>query len=44
MYIYILSAAKLIKLATAGGDDEGNLGIAEHRELVGFLEQTISSF
>lgn len=37
------AAAELIKLATAGEDDETNLGIAQHRELIGLFEQPISS-
>ena len=40
----IPSAAELEELAAAGEDDESDLGVAEHGELISFLQQTISSF
>lgn len=33
-------AGVLEKLAFSGEDDESHFGIAEHRDLVGFLQQT----
>lgn len=40
----LVGAGKVEELAAAGGDNEGNLGIAEHRELQSFVEQTAPSF
>lgn len=34
----------LIEPSAAGEDDEGDLGIAEHGELVGLLEEAIPAF
>ena len=38
------TAAKLVQFSSIGEDDESNLGIAKHGELISFLQQTISSF
>lgn len=35
------AAAELVKLPAVGEDDESDLGVAEHGELVGFLEEPI---
>jgi len=43
-YIYIpLSAAELVELAAVGEDDERDLGVAEHGELVRLLEQPVAA-
>ena len=36
-------AAELVELAAAGEDDERDLGVAEHGELVGLLEQAVAA-
>ena len=36
-----LCAAELVELAAVGEDDERDLGVAEHGELVGLLEQSV---
>ena len=33
----------LVEAAAAGEDDEGDLGLAEHRELVRFLEEAVAT-
>ena len=43
MHAYIPCAAELVELATAGEDDERHLGVAEHGELVGLLEEAIAT-
>jgi hypothetical protein len=48
-YIYtrpdacIPCVAELVQLATAGEDDERHLGVAEHGELVGLLEEAVAT-
>jgi len=36
-------AAELVELAAAGEDDERHLGVAEHGELVGLLEEAVAA-
>ena len=43
-YVYIpLPAAELVELAAVGEDDERDLGVAEHGELVRLLEQAVAA-
>jgi hypothetical protein len=39
----IPGAAELVELAAAGEDDERDLGVAEHGELVGLLEEAVAA-
>jgi hypothetical protein len=39
----IPGAAELVELAAAGEDDERDLGVAEHGELVRLLEQAVAA-
>ena len=38
-----LRAAELVELAAVGEDDERDLGVAEHGELVRLLEQAVAA-
>ena len=38
-----LRAGELVELAAVGEDDERDLGVAEHRELVRLLEQAVAT-
>jgi hypothetical protein len=41
--MFIPCAAELVELAAAGEDDERDLGVAEHGQLVGLLEEAVAT-
>jgi hypothetical protein len=41
--MFIPCAAELVELAAAGEDDERDLGVAEHGQLVGLLEEAVAA-
>jgi hypothetical protein len=41
--MFIPCAAELVELAAAGEDDERDLGVAEHGQLVGLLEEPVAT-
>lgn len=41
IYICIPGASELVELSSTGEDDESDLGVAQHGELVSFLQQTV---